>query len=47
MSMYNTDCICMECAHKERQRDDYAKARDAEAAAVRAGNLNFSGIGLH
>ena len=46
MSMYNTDCICLECKKKEEARDDYKMARDAEADAVRNGNYNFKGIGL-
>ena len=46
MSMFNTDTICMACARAERKRPDYAAARDAEAAAVRAGDFNFNGIGL-
>lgn len=45
MSMFNTDCICMDCAKAERKRPDYSKARDAEANAVRHGNMNFTGIG--
>ena len=46
MSMLNTETICMDCAEAERKRPDYAAARDAEAAAVRAGNFNFKGVGL-
>ena len=46
MSMFNTDCICMKCADKERKREDYGKARDAEMDAVRHGDRNFRGIGL-
>ena len=46
MSMFNTDCICMECAKEERARSDYGKARDAEMDAVRNGNRNFAGIGF-
>lgn len=46
MSMYNTDCICLECKKAEEQREDYAAARDAEADAVRHGNYNFKGVGL-
>ena len=46
MSMFNTETICMGCAEAERKRPDYAAARDAEAAAVRAGNFNFKGVGL-
>ena len=46
MSMFNTETICMDCAEAERKRPDYAAARDAEAAAVRAGNFNFKGVRL-
>lgn len=46
MSMYNTDCICMECKRKERQRSDYNKAVEADHEQIRAGNYNFKGIGL-
>ena len=30
MSMYNEDCICMNCKHKEMQRTDYKEACEAE-----------------
>lgn len=46
MSMFNEDCICMECQRKETEHPDYAKARDAEHEAVKSGNRNFKGIGL-
>lgn len=46
MSMYNEDCICMECKRKEKERPDYAQARDAEMEEVRRGNRNYKGIGL-
>ena len=46
MSMYNEDCICMECKRKEAQRDDYNKAIEADHAEIRKGNYNFKGIGL-
>ena len=46
MSMYNEDCICMQCKTAERQRSDYKRAQDAEIAEVRAGNYSFKGIGL-
>ena len=46
MSMYNTDCICMECKKRERLRKDYKAASDAENEAVKAGNLSFKGIGF-
>ena len=46
MSMYNEQCICMACAEAEQKRADYDKAREAERAAVKAGDRNFKGIGL-
>lgn len=46
VSYFNTDTICVECKAKERAHPDYQKAVDAEVNAVKAGNLNFSGIGL-
>ncbi len=46
MSMYNNDCLCMECKNKERHRDDYKKAVDADIKAIKNGNYNFEGIGL-
>lgn len=45
MSMFNTDTLCRPCKEKERKHPDYERAREAEAAAVRAGNYNFRGIG--
>ncbi len=45
-SMFNTQSICMVCQHLEQQRPDYQLARDADEAAVKAGNYNFEGIGL-
>ena len=45
MSMFNTQCICMECAEKERKRPDYRKALEAERKAVAQGNRYFKGIG--
>lgn len=46
MSMFNTQTICMACAKAERERADYDLAREAERAAVAAGDRNFKGIGL-
>ena len=46
MSMYNEDCICLECQQKETQRADYKKAVDADINAIKHGNYNFKGIGL-
>ncbi len=45
MSMFNEDCICMDCKDKERKDTRYKEARDAEAEEVRKGNYNFKGIG--
>lgn len=44
MSMYNTECICMACKRKERERADYKAACDAEIQAVRNGVKNYQGI---
>ena len=45
MSMFNEDCICMECKEKETKDKDYEKARDKEMGEVKKGNLNYKGIG--
>lgn len=45
MSMFNEECICIECLKKERQRDDYKKALEADHEQIRQGNHNFKGIG--
>lgn len=47
MSRFNTDCLCMECAKKEKERPDYKKAIEAEIKEIRKGNYNFKGIGLN
>ncbi len=46
MSMLNTQLICFDCKDAETKREDYAKARDAEHEAVKAGNYNFKGVGM-
>ena len=46
MSMFNTDCICMECKKKETLREDYKDAQKADMAEIRKGNYNFKGIGF-
>jgi hypothetical protein len=46
MSRFNTDEICLECEQLETQHPDYQKAKDAELAQVKAGNMNFAGVGL-
>ena len=46
MSMYNNDCICMECKKKEQQRADYKKAVEVDHEEIKKGNYNFNGIGF-
>ncbi len=46
MSMYNEQVICMECKGKERKREDYNKAVQADVDEIKKGNYNFKGIGL-
>lgn len=45
MSMFNEDCICMECKEEESKDKNYKKARDREIEEVRKRNYNFKGIG--
>lgn len=47
MSMFNTDCICMECKRKETQMSTYKDACKAEHNAIEQGDTNFQGIGLN
>lgn len=44
MSMFNTDCICLNCKEKEKNRQDYPAAVKAEREAVSNGNTNYKGI---
>ena len=44
MSMYSTECICLDCKEKEKAREDYKQAAQAELDEVRKGNLNYKGI---
>ena len=46
MSMYNTDCICLECKRKESEMADYKTACSADAEAIKKGDFNYPGIGL-
>ena len=46
MSIFNTEIVCLECKGKEENHPKHDEARAAELAAVRAGDLNFPGIGL-
>ena len=45
-SMFNTDDICLFCKKEERAHPDYNKAKKAEHDAVKAGDMNYPGIGL-
>ena len=45
MSIFNTDCICMDCHRKERALPEFKQATDAEIAEIRRRNYNFKGIG--
>lgn len=45
MSMYNEECICIDCSTKEGLEADYDKARDAEVEEIKKGNYNYRGIG--
>jgi hypothetical protein len=44
MSMYNEDCICMECKDKERKRQDYKDAVKADIEEIKKSNFNYKGI---
>lgn len=44
MSMFNEDCICIECSVKEKADEDYELARNAEFEEIKKGNYNFKGI---
>lgn len=37
--------ICLTCLLKEENDPRFQEAREAEAAAIKAGNMNFEGIG--
>lgn len=45
MSMFNEDCICMECKEAERKKPEYTAAVEADHEQIRNGNYNFKGIG--
>jgi hypothetical protein len=44
MSMFNTQCICMKCADKEKQDPEYKQAVEAEHEQIQQGHYNFKGI---
>lgn len=41
-SMFNSECICMDCKKKECTDSEYKKAQDADIAEIRKGN--YKGI---
>lgn len=43
-SMFNSECICMDCKKKECADSEYKKSQDADIAEIRKGNYNFKGI---
>lgn len=47
VSMFNTEEICMDCKDAEKRRPDYGEACRAEREALRCGERNFAGVGLH
>jgi len=44
MSMFNTDCLCLDCKQKEKAQEDYQEAVQAELNELNKGNTNFKGI---
>lgn len=44
MSMFSTECICLECSDKEKLDKDYKKALEADKEEIKKGNYNFKGI---
>lgn len=45
-SYFNTEDICCDCKTDERQFPGFLQALAAEEAAIRSGDLNFTGVGL-
>lgn len=45
MSMFNTQNLCLSCKDEEEKDPRYEAAREAEMNAIKAGDLNFKGIG--
>jgi hypothetical protein len=44
MSMFNEQCICLECSIAEQKDPDYKKAVEADHAEIRKGNYNYKGL---
>lgn len=45
-SMFNTQMCCFRCIDIEKKHPQYNNAVTIELAAVKQGNMNFTGIGL-
>lgn len=44
MSMFNEQCICLNCAEAEQKDPEYQKAIEADHAEIRKGNYNYKGL---
>lgn len=44
MSMYNEECLCLDCKEKETKQSDYNEAVEADHEEIRKGNYNYKGI---
>lgn len=44
MSMFNTQCICLECSEAEKNDPEYQEAVKADHAAIKRGNYNYKGL---
>ncbi len=44
MSIFNRDCLCLDCKEKETKDKTYKLAQKAEREAIKKGDFNFPGI---
>ena len=44
MSMFNTQCICIQCSIHEKLDADYKKAVKADHDEIKKGNYNYKGL---
>jgi hypothetical protein len=44
MSVFKTDCICLECKEKEHNLPGYDEAVKADQEEIKKGNYNYKGI---
>lgn len=44
MSMYSTECLCMDCKDKESKRPDYGEGVKADHEEIKKGNYNYKGL---